>query len=257
VSSTTDPTAVTGTAVAEIAALASEASKVQLVDVPNAKYADRELFRIDADPKLPTALEFFTLAGLVDYLDAEYGEAEPEDRPLVHVVSPVRVNVVSRLLGEHKHLRRHVAAAVCHSATLEGFQFNQFVPLDTMAIALQTCFEAEVGDVEELRRFCASVRTTASIQLADDGVSQAVEAKSGIAAVQTTGVKNPWQLAPWRTFAEVAQPLSPFVLRFKEGEGKPIAGLFKTGDANWQVEAVKAIADKLREDVGDGWEVLG
>lgn len=256
-SSTTDPTAVTGTAVKEIAELAELASKVQLVDVPNAKYSDRELFRLDDDPKLPRALEFYTLAGLVDYLDAEYGKSEPEDLPLVHVVSPVRVDVVSRFVGEHKHLRRHVATAICHSATLAGFQFDQFIPLDTLAIALQTCFEPGAGEVEDLRRFCASVRATASIQVADDGVSQAVEAKSGIAAVQTTGVKNPWQLAPWRTFAEVAQPLSPFVLRFKESEGKPMAGLFKTGDARWQVEAVKVIASMLRENCGEGWEVLG
>jgi len=257
VSSSTDPTAVTGTAVKEIAELAELASKVQLVDVPNAKYADRELYRIDADPKLPKALEFYTLDGLVGYLDAEYGKAEPAELPLVHVVSPVRVDVVSRFVGEHKHLRRHVASALCHSATLAGFQFDQFVPLDTLAIALQTCFEPEAGEVEELRRFCASVRATASIQVADDGVSQAVEAKSGIAAVQTTGVKNPWQLAPWRTFAEVAQPLSPFVLRFKESEGKPLAGLFRTGDARWQVEAVASIATLLREELGDGWSVLG
>lgn len=250
---TTDPTLLSGTAVAAVAALAQEASILQRVEAEGVLFTDRVLHRVDTDPKLPKPLEFYTLAGLTGYLVAEdHGDT----LPLVHVVSPTRVDVVSSLMGPHRHLRRHVAAAVCHTAKLEGFDFGQYVSLETLAIALQTCFESS-PELEALRAFCASVRSTASIQLADDGVSQAVEAKAGIAAVTTTGVKNPWMLAPWRTFAEIPQPASAFVLRFKESDGKPLAGLFRTGDARWQVEAVASIAMLLREELGNGWSVLG
>src|SRR5205814_1621542 len=135
------------------------------------------------------------------------------------------------------------------SAVLHGFAFNQFVSMETLAIALQTCFQPTRGAIDELRKFCAAVRSAQSIGVADDGVSQTVEAKRGIAAVQTTPVVNPWGLAPWRTFAELAQPESPFVLRFREGD-EPMAGLYETGDARWQVEAVQEIARTLRVLLG-------
>ena len=49
--------------------------------------------------------------------------------------------------------------------------------------------------------------------MADDGVGQTVTAKSGVTRTTKVDVKNPWMLAPFRTFPEVAQPESPFILR--------------------------------------------
>lgn len=248
-----DATALTGTAVQEVAELAERAAAVQRIECEGRQFTDREIVRVDTDPRLPKALEFYTLAGLLSYLQAEdFGE----DRPLVHVVSPVRVEVVGGRIGRDGHLRRQYAVATCKSAVLQGFSFNQFHAMDTLHIALQTCFEADAGDIEELRKFCASVRSTAEVGVADDGVSQSVTAKAGVAAVVTTGVRNPWELAPWRTFAEITQPTSPFVLRFKQGDA-PTGGLFETGDASWQPNAVAAIAKHLRAALGDGWAVLG
>lgn len=245
-------TSVTATAVKEIADLARQAAIVQEITKGDYTFTDRLLHRLDMDPKSPVVLEFYTLAGFAEYLKAE---AE-DDQPLVHVVSPVRVDAVSKLLGRDGHLRRRPASAVCKSAAMHGFAFNQFTSLDSLAIALQTCFEPARGTVDELRRFCASVRSSRTLGIADDGVSQTVEAKRGIAAVQTTPVGNPWILAPWRTFAEVSQPISPFVLRFREDD-EPEAGLYETGDARWQVEAVQSIATFVRAALGPDWTVLG
>lgn len=245
-------TSVTATAVKEIAELAQRAAAVQTQVEGEYTFTDRPLHRLDQDPESPPLLEFYTLAGFAAYLQAETGG----ERPLVHVVSPVRVDAVSKLLGQDRHLRRRPASAVCKSAAMHGFAFNQFTSLDGLAIALQTCFEQARGTVDELRRFCASVRSSRTLGIADDGVSQTVEAKRGIAAVQTTPVSNPWLLAPWRTFAEVPQPISPFVLRFREDDD-PEAGLYETGDARWQVEAVQSIATFLRNVLGPDWTVLG
>jgi hypothetical protein len=248
---TPDSTAVTATAVQEIAALAQEAQQVQRLEAGEYEYTNRPLIRIDTDPQVPVPLEFYTLGAFAAYL-----EAEDETRnPLVHVVSPRQVDAVSKLIGEDNHLRRVPARAVLKSA-IQGFMFGQQMPLEMLNIALQTCFQPTIGQIEELRRFCASVRSSQSVGVDDDGVSQTVEAKSGIAAVRTTPVNNPWHLAPWRTFAEVAQPVSPFILRFKQGE-EPQAGLYETGDGSWQVDAVKAIAAYLSDRLGPDWTVLG
>jgi len=245
-----DPTAVTGTAVDEIAQLAARAAVVQTLDVGAKKYTDRMMFAVTGEEREPTALTFSTLDGFAAYLQAE-GE-----RCYVQVVSPWQVAAVSPLRGTDKSQRRRLALAECKTAVLDGFAFGEWNDLESMAIALQTCF-APLYEVAALRKFCASVRSTAEVGVDDDGVSQSVQAKRGIAAVQPTVVTNPWLLAPWRTFAEVAQPGSTYVLRFRKEEGEQLeAALFPTGDQRWQVEAVKAIAANLASRLGEGWPVL-
>lgn len=247
----TDQTSVTGTAVTEIATLAQRAAAVQRFTIAGREFADRGLARIDVDPKTPTMLEFFTLAGFAAFLKAE------NETVMVHVVSPTSVVAVSGLGGIDRHLRRALAQASCRP-DLKGFRFNQYEPLTDLSIALQTCFVPGEGQVRDLQQFCAAVRATQEIGVDDDGVSQTVQARRGVAAVQEARVNNPWLLAPWRTFAEVPQPASPFVLRFVKEEGElPEAGLFETGDSYWQVRAVRAIADVLQTLLGPDWKVLG
>lgn len=244
-------------AVREIAALARASIAPQTVQIGEYTYAVGNTQRLNEDPQAPKTLEFYTLAAFADYLKAE----DEDTRPLVHVVSPTLVEAVSKLYGGDEHLRRVPARAVCKSAVLSGFSFNSPTPLEALNIALQTCFAPDRGQIAGLRRFCASVRSTQEVGTDDDGVSQSVAAKSGIAAILPTKVNNPWLLAPFRTFSEVEQPLAPFVLRFRESDGAPVAGLYETGDARWQVEAVKAIAQYLRNELpsteGDEWTVLG
>src|SRR6266853_1092454 len=219
---TADPTSLTGTAVRDIADLATAAAAPQTVSLGEYQFAAKTLTRISTDPALPRTLEFYTLDGFAKYL-----EEEDEPDTFVHVVSPTRVDAVSKLEGADRHQRRVIASAACKTAELRGFAFNDEVTLETLAIALQTCFEM-TDDLLALRKFCASVRSTATVGTDDDGISQTVEARRGIAAVQTAAVKNPWLLAPWRTFAEITQPISPFVLRFQQGE-PPEAALYETG----------------------------
>lgn len=246
-------TVLDGNAIREVTALA-QAAQMYREQIGDYEFSLHPLVRVNTDPSLPPALEFYTLAAFASYLVAE---AE-EERPLVHVVSPTAVQAVGRLSGQDASQRRRTAVALCKTTGLRGFSFEDYYSLDGLAIALQTCFAPGVGQVESLRQFCAAVRATSSIGVDDDGVSQTVAAKRGIAAVQETGVKNPWLLAPWRTFPEVAQPLSPFVLRFTKAEGElPEAGLFETGDARWQVEAVQNVAGFLRNQLGPDWTVLG
>lgn len=245
-----DPTTVTGTAVQEIARLAEQAKTIQTLVVGARTWVDRNMTLVSGDEQRPTPLEFTTLGGFAAYLLAEGEQA------FVHVVSPIHVAAVSALRGTDRSQRRELARAVCKTAVLDGFRFDEYQGLSDLAIALQTCF-APLGELTPLRKFCASVRGTQEIGVDDDGISQSVQAKSGIAAIVATLVSNPWMLAPWRTFPEVTQPLSPFVLRFDKNEGQqPQAGLFQTGDARWQVEAVKAIAAHLTQLLGPEWDVL-
>ena len=52
------------------------------------------------------------------------------------------------------------------------------------------------------------VREQAVKEIGDDGVSQAATIKTGVASVGEVKVPNPVYLAPYRTFAEIEQPVS-------------------------------------------------
>lgn len=243
-------------AVNAVAALAKQAALVQQLEIGEYVFADRKLERVDISPRLPQPLAFYTLDGFVRYVLAE---AETSDA-MIHVVSPVLVTAISKLEGQDTHLRREYARAQYTGAKDGGFVFgddNEELTLEELAIALQTCFDVTRGDCVDIQKFCSQVRATASVGVADDGISQTVEAKRGVAAVLTTAVRNPWQLAPWRTFSEIEQPLSPYVLRFRTGgAGLPVPALYETGNQLWQVEAVQTLAKYLRVALPDH-EVLG
>lgn len=242
-------------AVEAIAALARAGAQAQ--EIEGRHFApDRygELQRLDLNPALPAPLPFSSLDALVQFLQADL--ARMEEDLLIHVASAWEVAVYSPLHGPDDAVRACYAKAEHHQA-LRGFNFNSWTSLEGLAIALQTCFAPGLGRLEDLQKFTASVRSTSEIGTADDGVSQTVQAKRGIAAVQTTAVNNPWALAPWRSFPEIAQPLSPFVLRFEGSGAEMRAALFETGDQRWTLEAIAAIASYLRGELGGSWRVLG
>lgn len=79
-------------------------------------------------------------------------------------------------------------------------------------------------------------------QANDDGVSQAVSVKTGIASVNSVKVPNPVKLAPYRTFNEVAQPTSEFVFRMRDGMQ---CAIFEADGGAWQLEAMQSIKEYL------------
>lgn len=251
-----DSSLVSGSAIAEVAQLARQGALVQRETILGRQFADRPMVRITVDPALPAAVDFATLGGFVNFVEQDFSS----DKYLVHVASPTMVRLLGPLVGEDENLRAMPATATCKSAGMLGFRFDCYQPLEMLNIALQTCFAPGNGEIEELRKFCAAVRSTQETGVADDGVSQTVQARRGVAAVQTTAVKNPWLLAPYRTFSEIEQPLSPFVLRFADTDD-PEAALFQTGDLSWQVFAISDVATELRRLFAalgkPEWTVLG
>lgn len=104
-------------------------------------------------------------------------------------------------------------------------------------------------------KLAGCVKKEQSMQTADDGVSQRVTVNAGVATAADVTVKNPVQLTPIRTFREIDQPDSPFVLRFNENAK---AALFTGDGAAWHMEAVARIAEYLRSNLaGYNVEVIG
>ncbi|MFQ9697783.1 MAG: hypothetical protein ACLRY5_13210, partial [Zhenhengia sp.] len=96
------------------------------------------------------------------------------------------------------------------------------------------------------------VREQAVKEIGDDGVSQAATIKTGVASIGEVKVPNPVYLAPYRTFAEIEQPVSKFVFRMESG---PKAALFEADGGAWKNEAILKIKDYLKEQLAGIEEV--
>lgn len=87
-----------------------------------------------------------------------------------------------------------------------------------------------------------------SVSTNDNGVTQTVEARQGVALNALVEVKPRVLLRPFRTFLEVEQPESEFLLRVHPEEG---IGFFEADGGIWKLEAKKNIADYFNTNLAD------
>ena len=92
----------------------------------------------------------------------------------------------------------------------------------------------------------ASCLTNEATQLnEDDGFTQKATIKAGMKNAAIVTIKPTVDLAPFRTFPEVGQPVSPFVFRARTGEGGPQLMLVEADGGRWKLAAIKVIQEYL------------
>lgn len=199
-----------------------------------------------------------TLTGLVDYCQKNV-DGQDFSKCLVHVVNHTRVELRGALESEDKEFRRQTLLTA--STDLVGninFTFDSYMDAELFFIGLQAGF-VQTQTREDILTLIASIRDSNVLETTDDGVSQMVNVAKGVIFVGQKAVPNPVTLQPFRTFREVEQPASQFVLRLqsaKEGQ-KPKCSLFTADGNSWKLEAVKRIAAYLREHLGATPIVIG
>lgn len=236
------------TAVKEIAELAQDAQAVveKVIEIEGKRFSTVPLHEIKT-PRLPepASLVVHTLTGLVAYVQANRDALNLEEC-LLHVESPSRVDLVSRAQGEHHQRFIHVSAQnYDRFAAFPGFGFGRWLSPEDMNIALQALFmdRAQRGQVLAL---LGNIKAEGEQTTKDDGVTQVVTARTGVSLVQLAPVPNPVVLTPFRTFPEVPQPESPFVLRVRKEERSGVqAALFEADGGFWRNDATQAVAEWL------------
>ena len=137
--------------------------------------------------------------------------------------------------------RERELVAYC-KAVIPDITFGRYIDAEEFQVMVQTCFIDSPNRATVLK-LAGSIRKEQNMQTADDGVSQKVTINQGISTAADVIIKNPVELTPYRTFHEVDQPESPFVLRFNE-DGDP--ALFTGDGSKWKLEAVEAIKEYLK-----------
>ena len=190
---------------------------------------------------MPQTFQTFTLQGLVDWIKADVDKLFTQDKPaaLVSVASPHKVVVYGPLTGDA--MQRPMLANCSYAAP--DIPLEAFVDAETLAITMQATFKQDEAR-DAVLGVMSNLSEQQSAQTSDDGFSQRVTIKSGVQEIDSKVFKNPAPLRPMRTFPEVEQPVSPFVVRFKEGKK---AALFNADGGAWKVAAVKSIGSFLRK----------
>ena len=215
------------------------------------EYSDKELKPV-APPK-PTAVTVDTLAGLVKLVESgfnksTYGEL---NRTFLWVKTFESVAWLDLHVSAYAQRQEHATTVPTRGITVFPF-FNQFGSQEDFVIGLQSYFQ-HTPDLDYLLKLASHIDSTESVKLVDNSVTQEVTIKNGMAFKDTVELRNRLKLKPFRTFRELDQPESEFILRAKDGSK---LALFEADGGAWKIDAMAKIAEWLANAL-KGSEIYG
>lgn len=217
----------------------TELAKPNLVNENGHTYSDKTLHVIGT-PKVNT-LKFHTLKGLVDTIKNEipqfYGPV------IVSVNSEDEIDVYSAIDATD---RKREIPYNCR-AELVSIPFDRKLDYETMMITLKSKF-VETPELLETIKLLGTITEENSAQISDDGFSQSVIVRKGIALKEGKVVNPIVKLKPYRTFNEVEQPESEFLLRLSDGG---CVALYEADGGAWKLTARKNVAEYLRSELAE------
>ena len=192
-------------------------------------YSNRKIYPVQKFIPSPEEITVTSLDSIVKLVKCEAQQLmSPKNIPVfVRVESPRKVSVFSGCADEFK--RHYFYEATCDVPDFyEGFR-----PHETAIIELQSRYADGEGR-DYLLNLLSSINRESSVSTNDNGVSQTVQARTGVQLLQTVQVKPRVALRPYRTFLEVEQPESQFLLRLND---KGEVGLFEADGGIWKLAA--------------------
>lgn len=221
-------------------------SKTEVLKINGVEYASAPVTDVRKQDPEPRALKLATLDSLISYLEANLDDLA-KTKLMIHIESPEKVSLVSTLFGDFRQRTTYVYA----EPVGKSFSFGQCYDNESFIVALQTLF-ADSPTRNNLIRLLSSIRDEDVKTHDDDGSTQVVTAKTGLALYATVNVPNPVLLRPYRTFREVEQPESLFVFRLTSNkQAKPSATLYEADGGSWKLAAMQSIATYLGTGIVD------
>lgn len=208
-----------------------ENSQAKVVTVNGKEYATDTVY----NPPLPDEQSFpsvrlLTLDSLVEYITANVDTVDLGQAMIL--VNAEHATLLGLEEGERR--RRPVFAQIHRNFAVPCF--GSYQSIEDFRIWLLTRFR-DTPDREIVLKFIVKVSDEHVSTSEDDGISQTVTVRKGIATHSAATVPSPLQLAPIRTFIEVEQPTGHFIFRLKQEKDKlPTAALFEL-PTNWEREA--------------------
>lgn len=218
-------------------------------DLNGETYSDRELFRIAPHIDRPSKISVSGLDSIVKLVKTELSRVKAGP-VFIRVDDARKVSVFTALDGVMG--RNSLYEASCD---VPGFR-DGFREYEKAVIELRSRFAPGDG-VNYLLDLISRISKENGVTTEDNGVSQTVEARQGVSLKAKVQVKPRVLLRPFRTFLEVEQPESEFLLRLDD-DGN--VGLFEADGGMWALEAKNRIAAyfdaALAEEINHGFVVV-
>ncbi|MBR1565874.1 MAG: hypothetical protein IJ649_03830 [Oscillospiraceae bacterium] len=207
-------------------------------EIEETTYSSEKLYPVEEPYYYPERLTVHSLDAIVKLVKAELADyTDGQNKaplPLfIRVDGPTSVSVFSRMNDRCK--RDWLYLAQCDDTEFrEGFREQQKAIIELRSRFLPT------DDTIYLVDLISRINNEEGVKSEDNGVSQTVTARKGVSLMQTEYVKPRLSLQPFRTFREVPQPESEFILRLDDNGN---VGLFEADGGIWKMEA----QDNLRQ----------
>jgi len=237
-------------------AIKKDSSKVNIVVVDDTTYSSEKLHEVKQDDGIycPEVMTVQTLTGIVDYfgLDEKFTNEDYEDYKIskedlfLHIQSPSRVVVRSKVRKGVNSFRLNPVMA-SYNAPEMGFGAAR----DQVGFRswLMNCFvigepSDNVEDIYKILDITSRLIKSDDFESVDSGVGQTVSARQESGLPAGMEIKNPYKLRPHRTFPEIEQPESAFILRIFNHDK---ISLIETDNGAWKVKAVESIKEFFHE----------
>lgn len=206
-------------------------------------YSDKSLTPVQAPPVQPIQVQ--TLAGFRDL----YRLLDQSAKGIIQIEDYSSVWLMSKEVDPWQRRPAYVHAKL---GDAPRFRFGTWLDPEEFVIGMLTMFEdADYGsDHKKVVRLISGLAAEAVTISSDDGISQQVVTRQGMVTKDSEKVSPRVSLSPYRTFREVSQPMSDFILRLRSRQGQmPSCALFEADGGEWKNAAVKTIREYFAQEL--------
>jgi hypothetical protein len=199
----------------------------------------------------PETITVHNLRGFCGFIANDIDKRIHKAESLVVVDSPEEVRLISAVDGDD--LKREELIKAELSDELKTFPFGKFLSQEEFAILFRSLFVKKDGDDFDYVLLYASKLTGGTqIDGDDDGITQNVQVKRGVSGAlkDKVALKPIVKLSPYRTFREVEQPESEFLLRVRlNSNDQPDVALFEADGGAWANQATENVVAYIQSMV--------
>ncbi len=200
-------------------------------------YADQDLKRIPPHVDRPQSITVNSLDSICKLIHTESNKIGT-----IIMVQAKAHNVVEVMTTYLPDFSRNIL--YCAQADAPGLRTG-WRDRETALIELRSLFIPNDGTAY-LLDLLSRMSDENTVSTNDNGVTQTVEARQGVALNAVVDIKPRIQLQPFRTFLEVNQPESEFLLRVDSEKG---IGFFEADGGIWKLEAKRNIAQYFKNNL--------
>jgi len=210
---------------------------------------DPNMKRVAPHYDRPASIGFSSLDAIVQAVKAEISRHEVKKPVFINVAAYNRVNVFTTYRSEDMKRDELYTAEPDLPRP-----FSSWSEHDDCIIMLRSQFVPN-EDIDYLLDLLSRVSDEDSVTSDDNGVTQKMSATAGVSLKNYVIPKTRVTLAPYRTFHEVEQPASEFILRVKQADkaaGIPLQiGIIEADGGAWKLNAKAKIADYFRKHLDE------